>query len=198
MRALAIAWVLACAATAADASVRSRDPAAVPAGDYVLDREHASVVVRVGHMGFSRYTLRFDRIEGGFSYDPAQPDASQVTAVIDAESLDAGPPNLGRRFADEFLDAKANPKITFVSTGLVRRADGTGTLSGQLTLCGVARPVELNVVFNGVGPGLIGGTRVGFSATGRIRRSDFGSTKDLPTLVGDDVDVEIEAEFYRK
>lgn len=200
MRAVILAAVLVLGALAAPASgaVASRDPAAVSAGDYVLDKEHASVVVRVMHMGFSRFTMRFDRVEGGFTYDPAQPEATRVTAVIDAESLDAGPPALGKRFADQFLDAEAQPKISFVSTSLRRNGDGTGVLAGDLTLRGVTRPVELNVVFNGVGPGLIGGHRLGFSATGRIRRSEFGSTQYLPTLVSDDVDLEIEAEFYRK
>jgi polyisoprenoid-binding protein YceI len=81
---------------------------------------------------------------------------------------------------------------------LKRNGDGTGVLTGDLTLRGVTRPVDLNVVFNGTGPGLLGGHRMGFSATGRIRRSDFGSKAYLPTIVGDDVDIEIEAEFYKK
>ncbi len=199
MRSLLLGLAFLLIASGAEASVASRDPAAAPAGDYVLDKEHVSVVVRVSHMGFSRFTMRFDRVEGGFTYDPAQPDASQVNVTIDANSLDAGPNKLGQQFADQFLDAAAQPKITFVSTGLKRNGDGTGVLSGALTLRGVTRPVDLNVVFNGVGPGLLGvGHRVGFSATGRIRRSEFGSTAYLPTTVGDDVDIEIEAEFYKK
>lgn len=200
MRALILAVALAgCVAAApSSAAVASRDPAAVPAGDYVLDKEHASVVVRVMHMGFARFTMRFDRVDGGFAYDPARPDATRVTVVIDADSLDAGAPKLGKRFADQFLDAQADPKITFVSTSLRRNGDGTGVLAGDLTMRGVTRPVELAVVFNGVGPGLFGGNRLGFSAAGRIRRSDFGSREYLPVLVGDDVDLQIEAEFYRK
>jgi polyisoprenoid-binding protein YceI len=198
--AVVLGWGLALAVGAnssVHAAVVSRDPGAVPSGAYKLDPEHASVVVRVSHMGFSRFTLRFDRIAGGFQWDPAHPEAAQASIALDAASLDAGPPKLGPQFAREFLDAEAHPKITFVSTGLKIMADGTGVLSGDLTLAGVTRPVTLNVTFNGVGPGLIGGKRVGFSATGQILRSAFGSSRYLPTLVGDAVDIEIEAEFFR-
>lgn len=196
--ALAIPLAGASVGPAARAAVVSHDPSAAPAGDYVLDKDHASVVVKVSHMGFSRYTMRFDRVAGGFHWDPQHPETAQASVTLEAASLDAGAPGLGPRFAREFLDSDAHPTITFVSSRLETGANGAGILSGDLTLAGVSRPVQLNIVFNGVGPGLIGGKRVGFSGTGRIQRSAFGSTRYLPTLVGDDVDVEIEVEFYRR
>jgi polyisoprenoid-binding protein YceI len=175
----------------------SQSPADLPAGSYVLDKKHASVTARVLHMGVSWYTVRFDSFDSGFAYDPADPSAAKVKASVDATSLDVGAP-YGRRFADEFLDATRNPDVTFVSTQIVPAPDGkSGTMTGELTLHGVTRPVTFSVTFVGVGHGLFGGTITGFSAVTRIKRSDFGSTF-LLNLVGDDTEIDVEAEFYRK
>jgi polyisoprenoid-binding protein YceI len=175
----------------------SQNAADVPAGVYALDRKHASITAKVLHMGVSYYTARFDTFDASFTYDPANPTAAKVKASVDATSLDVGAP-YGRRFADEFLDATKNPTVSFVSTQIVPAADGrSGTMTGDLSLHGVTRPVTFNVTFIGVGHGLFGGTITGFSAVTTIKRSDFGSTF-LLNLVGDDTQIDIEAEFDRK
>jgi polyisoprenoid-binding protein YceI len=61
----------------------------------------------------------------------------------------------------------------------------------------VTKPATFDVTFNGVGPGLFGGTVTGFSATTKIKRSDFGSTF-LQNIAGDDVTIQIEASFDKK
>jgi len=175
----------------------SASPADLPAGTFVLDRKHASVIAKVMHMGVSLYTLRFDRVDATFTYDPAHPEASRVSATIDTTSLDVGA-DYSRRFADEFLDASKFPTATFVSTAIQPGPDGrTGTMTGALTLSGVTRPVTFNVTFVGVGQDPFGHTLTGFSALTTIKRSDFGSNF-LQNLVGDDVKIDIEAEFDRK
>lgn len=172
----------------------NQDPAAAPAGPYVLDKRHASLIAKVSHMGFSGYTLRLDRLDAHFDYDPAQPEAAKIEVTADAASLDVGDEGLNKRFANEFLGADAAPQITFVSTAIQRGDPTHGTVTGDLTFHGVTRPVVLAVTFNGYGSSLIGGRRMGFSATADIKRSDFGSKAWL-NLVGDDVHLIIEAEF---
>ena len=85
----------------------SQNPADLPAGRYVLDAQHASVLAKVMHLGVSLFTVRFDRFDGAFTYDPAHPEAASVQASVDATSLDAGGP-YSRKFADNFLDARAH------------------------------------------------------------------------------------------
>jgi len=188
----AAAMVLPTAAFAA-----TQTAADLPAGAYALDKKHASVTARVLHMGVSYYAVRFDTFDASFTYDPANPSGAKVKASVDATSLDVGAP-YGRRFADEFLDATKNPVVSFVSTQIVPAADGkTATMTGNLTLHGMTKPVTFNVTFVGVGHGLFGGTITGFSAVGTFKRSDFGSTF-LLNLVGDDTEIEIDAEFDRK
>ena len=188
----AAAMVLPTAAFAA-----TQTAADLPAGAYALDKKHASVTARVLHMGVSYYAVRFDTFDASFTNDPANPSGAKVKASVDATSLDVGAP-YGRRFADEFLDATKNPVVSFVSTQIVPAADGkTATMTGNLTLHGMTKPVTFNVTFVGVGHGLFGGTITGFSAVGTFKRSDFGSTF-LLNLVGDDTEIEIDAEFDRK
>lgn len=175
----------------------SQSPADLPAGVYSLDKKHASITAKVLHMGVSLYTSRFDTLDASFTYDPAHPADARVKASVEATSMDVNAP-YGRKFADEFLDATNHPAITFVSTAITPSPDGrTGTMTGDLTLRGVTHPETFNVTFVGVGHGLFGGTITGFSAVTTIKRSDFGSTF-LLNLVGDDVSIDIEAEFDRR
>jgi polyisoprenoid-binding protein YceI len=148
-------------------------------------------------MGLSHYTLRFDQVDGAYDYDPARPLAAVVTVTLDAHSLDVGDPKIAQQFAHQFLDADAYPKITFTSSALIQSDADHGTMTGDLTLRGVTRPITLQVTYDGTESGLIGGRRMGFSATGVVKRSDFGS-KALQGPVGDDVELVIEAEFIRK
>lgn len=176
----------------------SRDPTQAPAGEYALDPRHASLVVRVPHMGgFSRYTMRFNKLSGSFSYDPPGWQATKVVISVDPRSIDTADNAFSRTIAGWFEPQKY-PVILFSSTGLVAGADGKGQLTGDLTFHGVTKPVTLDVAFNGVGPGLLGaGTRMGFSGTGKIRRSEFGVNQARP-FAGDVVDLEFEVEFVKK
>jgi polyisoprenoid-binding protein YceI len=175
----------------------SPDPAAAPAGHYVIDRRHAAVSARVRHMGLSLYTMRFDQFDASYDYDPSHPLASRVTVTVDARSLDTGNEAVSKQFADEFLDAGRRPLITFKATDIETTGLGRGHVTGDLTLRGLTRPVTLDVTYDGTASNLIGGRRMGFSATTTVRRSDFGS-KAWQGAVGDDVQVMIEAEFVRQ
>lgn len=194
-----IAFALALLATgAAAADPTSRDPAAVPAGEYALDPKHASLVIRVPHMGgFSRYTMRFNKLSGSFTYDPPGWQGTRVVISVDPRSIDAADSAFSRTIAGWFEPQKY-PVILFSSTGLRADADGKGQLTGDLTFHGVTKPVTLDMAFNGVGPGLLGaGTRMGFSGQGSIRRSEFGVTQARP-FAGDVVGLEFEVEFVKK
>ena len=64
----------------------SLDPAAAPAGQYVLDHRHASVTAKVRHLGLSGYTVRFDQIDASYGYDPAHPLASKIAQTESTRS----------------------------------------------------------------------------------------------------------------
>lgn len=150
-------------------------------------------------MGFSHYTLRFNGLDGGFTYDPANWQATKVTFTVDPKSVDTNDGAFNKQIAGYF-EADKFPAIAFVSTGLQGGADGKGTMTGDLTLHGVTKPVTLDVTFDGAGHGVTPlGTRLGFSGSTQIKRSDFGiSNFVLNQFTGDEVDVIFEVEFEKK
>jgi polyisoprenoid-binding protein YceI len=187
-----------CISGPALANPSTQDPTKVPAGTYVLDKRHASLTTKILHMGFSHYTLRFNGLDGNFTFDPANWQATKVTFTVDPKSVDTNDPAFNKQIAGYF-DTDKNPEITFVSTSL-QGQDGKGTMTGDLTLHGVTKPVTMDVTFAGAGHGVVPlGTRLGFSATTQIKRSDFGlSNSILNQFTGDEVDVIFEGEFEKK
>jgi polyisoprenoid-binding protein YceI len=179
-------------------------PTNIPAGHYVMDPRHSTLIARVKHMGVSLYTLRFDTFAASFDYDPGRPEATRLEASVDPASMDVNNPDTTAEFTKEFLHVAQFPRATFVST----RAQpvptpGQGTLTGDLTLMGVTKPVTFSVTLIGEGheplPLPFGRRAAGFEATTTIRRSDFGSTMlQNPPLVGDEITLQIEAEFEHK
>jgi len=180
-----------------------------PAGTYVVDKAHTSVTFRVSHMGFSRYTARFGRVDGRLKFDPAAPTAMAVQATIDPTSLELNTPPAG--FHDQLMgkgwfEAAKFPAITFKSTKVQLAGPHAAKVTGDFTLHGVTRPVTLDVTYNGGYPANAmdpGGARVGFSAHGVLKRSAFGMGYGIPAPgsnmgVGDDVEVMIETEFSQK
>jgi polyisoprenoid-binding protein YceI len=179
---------------AAVAQEVNADPAAAPAGLYKLDKSHTSVTMKVTHLGISYYTMRFDKVQGDYTYDSAHPEATKVEVTIDPASVDTGDEGFNRQIASQVFEADKYPQIKFVSTGLRSTSDGRGVLVGDLTFHGVTKSVNLDVIYNGLGRGLLHEPRMGFSATTVIRRSNFGAAKYEP-MVGDEVSVMIETEF---
>ena len=198
---LVLALVLAMtplASGAAAADPTTRDPARAPAGAYALDPRHASLVIKVPHLGgFSRYTMRFNRLSGSFAYDPSKWQGTKVDITVDPRSIDTAD-NIFNRTVAGYFEPDKYPEIVFSSTSLTPLEEGRGQLTGDLTFHGVTKPVTLDVEFNGVGPGMLGvGTRMGFSGMGRIKRSEFGVTAARP-FAGDTVDLLFEVEFVKK
>ena len=172
------------------------DPAQVPAGHYVVDGHHAALIVQVRHLGLTHSTFRFNKVDGAFDYDPAHPEATKVTATIDATSFDQGDPAISKDFATKFLGADKNPTITFVSTSIKKSDPTHGVMNGDLTFEGVTKPVALNLTFDGFMP-MMGG-HAGFSGKGVVKRSDFAPLTMPTAVIGDDVDVTLEIEFTKK
>jgi polyisoprenoid-binding protein YceI len=179
-----------------------------PAGAYKLDPAHASLLFRVDHLGFSRYTARFKRFDAELEFDPANFAASTLTATIDAASIETDYPDPAtldfneHLRSEQWLNTAQFPEITYRSTGVEPLGPNTMRVHGDLTLLGVTRPVTLEVVFNGgyAGHPMDPHARIGFSARGALKRSEFGMAFGIPapgaTLgVSDEVEIIIEAEF---
>jgi polyisoprenoid-binding protein YceI len=192
------------AETAAPPAMPPMAPA--PAGQYQLDKSHASLLLRVSHLGFSTYTTRFSRFDAQLTFDPSNLPASKVLTTIDASSIemDAAPPAcLEIVKGPQLLDTVKFPQIVFKSERVRMSGAKSMEISGLLTLHGVTRPMVLKATYNGGYPGMPDmdpHARVGFSAHGSFKRSDFGMAFGVPAPgttmgVGDVIDFAIEAEF---
>lgn len=200
----AMALLLGCATSYAAES--PAPPAAPPAGVYHLDKSHASLQLRVSHMSFSHYTTRFGQFDASLTFDPANIPASKLKATIETASMamDAAPQMcLDIVKGPKLLDVAKYPQITFRSEKIRMTGANTFEIQGSLNLHGVTRPVLLTGSYNGgyAGiPDMDPHARIGFSAHGSFKRSDFGMDFGVPAPgttmgVGDVIDFSIEAEF---
>ncbi|MBP9216242.1 MAG: YceI family protein [Agitococcus sp.] len=173
------------------------NPANMVAGTYVLEKTHASINAKVMHQGYAFYHFRFDKFDASFDYDPKKPTEAQVVVTVDTKSMNTGYDKANEKFPVEFLAADKHPTATFKSRNITVADGNKGTMTGNLTLGGVTKPISLDVVFNGAGKDMMGAMRSGFSASTTIKRSEFGLTKYVP-VIGDDVALAIEVEFVKK
>ena len=168
------------------------------AGTWDIDPTHSDVSFTVRHMMVSKVRGHLGSFTGEIVTAPDVTDSS-VAVSIDATSIDT---NNDQRDAHirsaDFFAVEQHPTWTYRSTG-VRVDDGDLVVDGELTIKGVTRPVRLTAEVGGFGPDAYGGTRVGFSATTSINRSDFGVDISMPldgggVVVGEKVQILLEIE----
>lgn len=174
------------------------EPAALRAGAYALDKNHASLVFKINHLGYSSYVGRFETMDATLDFDFADPAGARVEATIDIGALDVANDAFAATLTGpDWFDAGRYPQAVFRSTSIEKTGENTGRMTGDLTLRGVVAPVTLDVVFNGGAQDILrGGYVVGFSAKGTFSRKGFGIDR-LDGVIGDEVAIEIEAEFER-
>jgi polyisoprenoid-binding protein YceI len=170
-------------------------------GTYKIDPDHAQVVFMIRHMGLSTFYGRFGKVAGTMSVDPAAPEQSTLDVQIDMNVIDTHVAKLDAELKDDVFEAAKFPTANFKAIKIVQTGDNTGTVTGDLTIKGITKPVTLNVTFNGGrnSPIPFAPYRLGFDATGTIHRADFGLTGYIwGGFVGDDVTIAIEAEFEKQ
>ncbi|MGN0123822.1 YceI family protein [Rhodococcus sp. C26F] len=166
-------------------------------GTWAIDPVHSNVGFTVRHLVVSKVRGTFENFSGAITV--AEDGTASVNAEIDVKSINTK--NADRdahvRSAD-FFDAEQFPVATFTSTDV--RADGDDYIvTGDFTLHGVTRPVDLKLEFNGVNPGMGQGPVAGFEATTVINRKDFGISIEMPlegggAVVGDKITITLEIE----
>ena len=164
------------------------------AASYTIDPAHTYVSFAINHLGFSTMRGKFDKQSGMLEYDPAAKTAS-VKIEIDAASIDSGHDKRDAHLkSPDFLNAVENPTITFESTDAMWNGNKLGSVSGNLTVLGVSKPLTLEITSINCGPHPFSKKDTcGFDATGSIKRSDFGVNYGLPAI-GEVLELQIELE----
>lgn len=170
-------------------------------GVWNIDASHSAVTFVVRHLVVSKVRGRFDKFSGAITVaeDPLQ---STVDATIEVASINTSDEGRdGHLRNGDFFDADAFPTITFATTGVV----GSGsdyTLTGDLTIKGVTKQVELELEFNGVEGDPWGGTRAGFSAETEINRKEWGLEYNMVletggVMIGEKIKIQLDIEAVR-
>jgi polyisoprenoid-binding protein YceI len=167
-----------------------------------IDPSHSTVEFSAKHMMFTTVKGRFGDVEGTITVAGTTPDTASVEATMKAASIDTRTEQRDQHLRSaDFLDAENFPTVTFKSTKIEGPKDNF-TMTGDLTIRGTTRPVTLDVTYEGAGKDPWGNDRMGFSATGKIDRRDFGLTwnQALETggiLVSNDIKIQIDAQVIR-
>jgi polyisoprenoid-binding protein YceI len=146
--------------------------AAIPTGTYNVDGAHSSVGFEVKHMGIATVRGAFKTFSGTLDATSERP---VLSGSVEVASIDTGDENRdGHLAAPDFFDAATHPQITFTSTALEPISDGEVRLTGEITIKGITRPIELTGVI--ADPGTTdpwGNQRVGLELQGTIDRREF-------------------------
>ena len=177
-------------------------PSGLTSGVWTLDMSHSEIGFTVRHAGISKVRGRFTDASAEAHVGTSLADAS-LHATVKTASFDSGDANRdGHVKGPDFFDVEEYPEMTFRATSV--EGDGEDyTLTGDLTIRGVTKPVELEVEFTGIAVDPFGATRAGFSAEAEISRKEFGLTWNavLETgglLVSDKVRINVDAAMVKQ
>ena len=172
--------------------------AAAPAGNYKIDPVHSVAYFEVGHAGgISRFMGRFNDMSGDLVVDT--PEKSKIRVDVKVDSVDTRSEGLDKHLkSPDFFNAVQFPTLSFVSSAVTLNGSGEGTVAGNLTLHGVTKPVTFKLKEIGAGPGPRGDSRVGYTASTTIKRSDFGIAYGIPKAATDEVDLRINIEAIKQ
>jgi polyisoprenoid-binding protein YceI len=175
------------------------DIQAPAAGVWAIDPTHTTVEFIGRHLVFTKVRGRFTGVSGAVTVAD-DPNASSVEITLDATSITTGTPDRDAHLkGEDFFDVDKYPVISFKSTSVEWKGH-EGTVTGDLTVRGVSKPITLDVELTGVVTDPWGGDRAVFSASGEVDREDWGLVWNMAlesggVLVSKKILIEIETEI---
>ena len=172
-------------------------------GTYQLDASHTNVGFVVRHLMVSKVRGSFREVSGTvvIGEDPSQ---SSVEVEVNLESIDTRDAKRDEHLRSaDFFNTDANKTMTFRSTSVRPSGGGVWQVTGDLTIAGVTKPIELAVEFEGAALSPWGSASIGFHASGKLNREDFGITYNAAletggVMIGKDVTIDIDAEAIKQ
>ena len=167
-----------------------------------IDPSHTLVEFSAKHMMITTVKVRVAEVDGTIYTDEKNPQNSSVEATLKATSLDTRTDQRDNHLRSaDFLNVEKFPEIKFRSTRITGDKEHF-KLTGNLTIRDVTKEITLDVEYEGRNKDPWGGERVGFSASGKFDRREFGLTwnQALETggvLVGNDIKVNIEVQAVK-
>ena len=162
---------------------------------YKLDPSHTNVLAQWSHFGYSHPFAHFGDVEGTLVYDADNVAGSSVEVTLPLSGLNGFSEKFNEHLRSaDFFDAAKYPTATFKSTKVDDLGGNKLRVAGDLTIKGITKPVVLRVVLNKAEEHPMSkAPAIGFDATAKIKRSDFGVGAYAPN-VSDEVTVRITTE----
>jgi polyisoprenoid-binding protein YceI len=177
--------------------------AAPTSAPWLIDTAHTEVEFSVRHLMISNVKGRFGQVAGTVAYDPARPGPLALDVTIPVATIDTREEKRDAHLRSaDFFDAEKHPVMTFKGKRVEGDVNHQFTLWGDLTIRGTTREVALDVTLEGKGNDPWGNERLGYSATGKIDRRDFGLVYNMAletggVVVGEQVKLSINTELTR-
>ncbi|RJE86061.1 polyisoprenoid-binding protein [Paenibacillus sp. 1011MAR3C5] len=171
---------------------------------WVVDASHSEVGFSVRHLMIAKVKGTFHAFDANIVADPADLTSAEISFNIDLSSVDTrnGDRDAHLKSAD-FFDVEKFPTLGFKATSISQTSEGEYTVTGDVSLHGVTRSESFEVTFEGTSRDPWGNTKAGFSATGAIKRSDYGLTYNAAletggVMIGDEVKITLEIEALQQ
>jgi len=168
-------------------------PAVAAPEAFAINKPHTIVAFSVDRLGLTKMFGSFSKVDGEFTVDRDNPNASSASLTIDTTSIYTGFEARDKHLrSPDFFNVQEFPQMKFVSSKVERTGEKTAKVTGNLTLLGVTKPVTLDVTLNAIKEDARTKKNLaGFSARGMLKRTDFGM-KYLAGPIGDDVTLIVE------
>ncbi|MBA4197259.1 MAG: hypothetical protein C0459_06850 [Chitinophaga sp.] len=171
---------------------------------YKIDAAHSEITFKVKHLMITNVTGSFTKFDA--TIESAKDDFSDAVITFEADTASVTTNNEqrdGHLKGDDFFAAEKFPAIKFTSTEFKKVSGNDYTLTGNLTVKDVTKPITLNVEFLGLATDPWGQSKAGFEATGKINRSDFGLSWNAAletggVLVSEDVKLNFNVQFVKQ
>lgn len=154
-------------------------------GTWVIDPSHTRVGFSAKHAMVATVRGQFAEFSGSLTLDGAVPKQSSADLTIAAASISTGNDDRDNHVrGSDFLDVETHNELSFQSTGVRYEGGDDFVMTGDLTIRGTTRPVELKVELEGLATDPFGNERIGFSGQTTLSRKDFGLTWNVALEAG--------------
>ena len=173
------------------------------AGTYTIDKEHTVIGFVTKHAMVTKVRGNFGEFEGTINVAENIAD-STAEATIKAASISTGNEDRdGHVKNEDFFNVEEYPELSFTTTNVNVDEDGNGTVTGDLTIKGTTKSVDLDVEDVATAEVPFGNTRLGFEATAKINRKEFGIDFNAPlktggVLVSEEIKIELEVSAIKQ
>ncbi len=171
---------------------------------YKIDAAHSEITFKVKHLMITNVTGNFNKFDATIESSTDDFTDAKISFNADVNSISTNNEQRdGHLKGDDFFSAEKFPSINFTSTEFKKLSGNDYTLTGNLTIKGATKPVTLNVEFLGTATDPWGQSKIGFEATGKINRNDFGLTWNASleaggVLVSEDVKLQFNVQFVKQ